>query len=106
MLTLGATTPARRGASTHAWSGHRRYGSNVMQIAQAIVWVLGAYAAAGLLFAVAFAWRGAGVVDPAARKGTLGFRLLIVPGSAALWPVLAVKWMRASGTGSRGEGHA
>lgn len=61
------------------------------------------YAAAGAIFAVLFAWRGAGTLDPAARAGTLGFRLLIVPGSAALWPLLLVLWARAS-KAARGDG--
>ncbi len=77
-----------------------------MLIAQAIVWVLAAYAAAGLLFTVAFAWRGAGALDPAARKGSLGFRLFILPGSAALWPLLAVRWMRVPGGHRHSGGEA
>lgn len=47
-----------------------------------------AYLAAGLLFAVPFAFLWAGRVDPTARGGTLGFRLVIVPGVIALWPIL------------------
>lgn len=77
-----------------------------MQIAQAIVWVLGAYFAAGVLFAVAFAWRGAGVLDLGARNGSLGFRLAILPGGAAFWPLLAARWMRAAGAHPHGEGKA
>ena len=55
----------------------------------------GAYALAGLLFAVPFAWRGAGALEPVARAGTPGFRLLIIPGAATLWPWLLVRWLRA-----------
>jgi hypothetical protein len=54
-----------------------------------------AYAAAGLAFAVAFVTRGAAKLDPAAREASWAFRLLIMPGSAALWPLLAAKWARA-----------
>ena len=54
----------------------------------------GAYVAAGALFAIAFAAWGAGQIDAAARGGTAGFRLIVLPGAAALWPLLALKWTR------------
>lgn len=54
------------------------------------------YLGCGLAFAAAFAWRGAGRVDPAAREGTLGFRLIIVPGVTLLWPLLAARWASGS----------
>lgn len=59
--------------------------------AQLIVTAVGAYAAVGLLFAVFFAWRLVGRLDRAAIHGTLGFRLLIVPGTVAFWPYLAMR---------------
>ena len=55
---------------------------------------LGLYAGCGVIFALAFALRGAARVDPAAGRGTWGFRLLIVPAAAALWPLLAARWVR------------
>ena len=63
-------------------------------LAQAIVIVLGVYAAAGLLFAVPFALRGVNRIDPVARESTWGFRLIILPGVIALWPLLALRWAR------------
>ena len=68
-----------------------------LAVAEPLAFVLQLYAAVGALFAVPFAWRGAGALDPAARMGSWGFRLLILPGAAALWPVLLVLWARASG---------
>ncbi len=62
-------------------------------------WVLtgaGAYALVGAFFAIPFAWRGAGILEPVAREGTVGFRLLILPGAATLWPLLLYRWWRAS----------
>ncbi len=53
-----------------------------------------AYLLVGGGFAVAFAARWAGRLDPAAASGTLGFRLLLLPGAALLWPYLAVKLAR------------
>lgn len=53
--------------------------------------VVGLYLLAGLVFAVLFAWRWVGRIDAAAREGTWGFRLLIIPGAAALWPLLLTR---------------
>lgn len=62
-----------------------------------LVNALAIYAAVGLVFAIAFVWKGAGKIDPAAVEGTIGFRLLIVPGTIALWPILARRWLRGEG---------
>ncbi len=53
----------------------------------------GLYAAAGALFAVLFVSKGVGRIDPAARGARLGFRLLILPASIALWPILLRRWL-------------
>ena len=58
-------------------------------------WLVGAaalYAVVGLLFAIAFVLVGVNRVDPVAHEGTWGFRLIIVPGVVALWPLLALRW--------------
>lgn len=65
-------------------------------VARLVLTVAGAYLLAGALFAIPFAWRGAGALEPVAREGTFGFRLLILPGAVTLWPLLAVRWWRAS----------
>ena len=57
---------------------------------------LGVYGVAGVVFAVPFAWKGAGAIDPAAKRGTWGFRLLALPGAVALWPLMLAKWRRAA----------
>ncbi len=54
-----------------------------------------AYVGIGVAFAIAFAARGVAVVDPAARGAPLGFKLLLIPGAAALWPLLGVRWWRS-----------
>lgn len=59
--------------------------------AQLILTIAAAYLGVGLLFALGFALRLAGRLDPAARHGTWGFRILIVPGAALLWPLLLVR---------------
>ena len=67
-----------------------------MQIVAGFVLFLEAYLALGVLFALVFAFRWVERIDPAARTGTHGFRLLILPGAAALWPLLACRLLRAS----------
>ena len=56
-------------------------------IAGALLTGLAAYAALGLAFALAFAARGV-------KGGTLGFRIVIIPGAAAFWPFLLWRWLR------------
>jgi hypothetical protein len=68
----------------------------IERLAGALVLMVELYLGLGLLFAVAFAWRGVQRVDPRARGSRLGFRLLLVPGAAALWPLLAGRWLRGA----------
>jgi hypothetical protein len=67
-------------------------------IALIVLPVILGYAGIGAAFAAAFAAWGAGRIDPVARHGTWGFRLLILPGAVALWPLLLVRWRRAEHT--------
>ncbi len=60
-----------------------------------MIWLAGAYVAASAVFAAAFVTWGVQRVDPAAKGAPLGFRLLILPGCAALWPLLLGRWMRS-----------
>jgi hypothetical protein len=56
--------------------------------------VLMVYAAIGILFGIAFVTVGIGRVDPVAKGSGVGFRLIILPGAAALWPLLLGRWFR------------
>jgi hypothetical protein len=62
-----------------------------------VLLVVGGYTLAGVAFALAFVTVGVTRLDPAARGTSWAFRALILPGSAALWPLLAVKWARHKG---------
>jgi hypothetical protein len=66
-----------------------------MVIANAIVLLLGVYAAAGLVFAAAFVIAGIGRIDQVANGSSIGFRLIVLPGAAALWPLLLRRWLNA-----------
>lgn len=57
--------------------------------------VVAFYGLAGVLFTVPFVTRWVGLLDASARTGSWGFRIIIVPGCVALWPVLARKTWRA-----------
>ena len=70
-----------------------------MQFAELFVTVLAAYGVAGTVFAVAFLLFGVHRVDPVAEHSSLGFRLIVIPGVAALWPLLLTRWLRAASRG-------
>ena len=63
-------------------------------IAAAFLILLGIYLLCGLVFAIPFVLVGAGKIDPHAKHGSWGFRLLIIPGTMALWPLLARRWLK------------
>ena len=69
-----------------------------MLIAAWIVNLASLHLLAGLIVAILYVWRGVGTVDPAARGASIGFRLLILPGCAALWPMVLMHWIRAEPT--------
>ena len=52
------------------------------------------YLVCGLIFGIAFIILGVARLDPAAKGTASTFRLLILPGSVALWPYLAVRWLQ------------
>jgi hypothetical protein len=63
-------------------------------IVETLLIVLGAYLLCGLVFAIPFMIVGAGRIDPHALHGGWGFRLMILPGTVFLWPVLARRWLK------------
>jgi hypothetical protein len=63
-------------------------------LATALVATSAVYLAIGILLAPAMAFRGVSRIDPAAREGTRGFRFLIMPGMALLWPLMVVRILR------------
>ncbi len=63
-------------------------------LARLLIGASAVYLGVGLLFALPFAARWAGRLDPAAAAGTWGFRLLILPGAMLLWPLLLYRVLR------------
>ena len=62
--------------------------------AEVLVQTIAIYVGCGAAFAAVFLWRWVGILDPAAAHGTFGFRVLVFPGVAALWPLFAVRVIR------------
>ena len=62
--------------------------------AELFVDALTLYAAVGVVFAIAFVARGISRIDTHAEGAGLGFRLIVFPGIAALWPLLLKRWLR------------
>ena len=57
------------------------------------VWIALGYLGAGFLFAIPFVVFGVQKVDPAASRGSWGFRVLLIPGAMAFWPMLLRRWI-------------
>ncbi len=56
------------------------------------------YLVVGAVVAVALFARGLAVIDGNVPGSTWGFRLLILPGILAFWPVLVGRWIREGGS--------
>lgn len=65
-----------------------------MVVAVKIALILGSvYLVMGMIFAIFFLNMGIEKMDTAAHGSGFGFRMIILPGTIALWPVLLKKWM-------------
>ena len=65
--------------------------------ARVFVVAFDAYALVGLVFAGLFVSLGVQKLDSEARGSSLGFRLLILPGVSAFWPMFLARWTRGIG---------
>lgn len=65
-----------------------------IETAQWCVALAGGWLGCGLAFGLAFiALGGPARIDPAARGMPWGARVLLLPGLAALWPLMLWKWL-------------
>jgi hypothetical protein len=65
-----------------------------MSAAAVFVGVLATHSLIGAVFAAVFVIFGIHRVDPVAEGAPFSFRLIVVPGVAALWPLLLARWIR------------
>lgn len=63
-----------------------------IETVEAILQGVALYLAAGVVFAVLFLLLGLSRIDNGAKGAGLGFRLLILPGLIALWPLMLIRW--------------
>ena len=99
LIILGAIVAIRTVISyslnselAHEHASHRK-GRDAM-IAETLLIAAGIYLLCGLVFAIPFVLMGAGKIDPHAAHGSWGFRVLIIPGTMFLWPLLARRWLK------------
>ena len=52
------------------------------------------YLLLGVLFVIPFLIKGLTKVDEGAHGGTIGFKIIIIPGVIVFWPVLLRKWTK------------
>jgi len=67
------------------------------RVATLFVDALYVYCVAGSVFATAFVTVGVKRIDSQAIGSGIGFRALIFPGAAALWPFLLRRWLSQTG---------
>jgi len=63
-------------------------------IVETLLVAAGIYLLCGLVFAIPFVLIGVKQIDPHATDGSWGFRVLIIPGTMFLWPLLAKRWLK------------
>lgn len=68
------------------------------KIIAVLLLVIGVYFMLGLFFSAAFLTKGIAKVDASTHGASIGFKLLLVPGCTALWPVLLMKWLKSRST--------
>ena len=57
------------------------------------------YLLVGAVFVIPFLLIGLTKVDGSAHRGTVGFKIIIVPGVIVFWPVLLSKWIQRDNHG-------
>jgi hypothetical protein len=66
-----------------------------MMIVNILLIAVGIYLLAGFIFAIPFVIKGAKKIDHGADGGSIGFRIIIIPGTVVFWPLLLKKWITA-----------
>jgi hypothetical protein len=61
------------------------------------LYAFGLYLVIGLVTALAFVGIGLPNVLPHGMTASIAARLLFIPGAAALWPYVLIRWMQARG---------
>jgi hypothetical protein len=62
--------------------------------AMILLYGLALYALVGVVTAVAFVIFGISQVLPQSTTVTVGARILLLPGAAAIWPYVLIRWLK------------
>ena len=68
-----------------------------VELAAQIWTIVGIYLGAGLVFGLLFVFLAVGGIDPDAKGMKLSVRLLILPATALLWPLMLIKTILRKG---------
>ena len=63
-------------------------------VVEIILIVVGTYLLLGVLFVIPFILKGLTKVDEGAHGGTIGFKIVIIPGVIVFWPLLLRRWLK------------
>ena len=63
-------------------------------VVQILLVIVAIYLACGVVFMIAFIIKGVDVIDEGAHGSSIGFRIIIIPGTIVFWPVLLKKWIK------------
>ena len=64
-----------------------------IETVQAVLDLVAAYAAVGVMFSIFLLLFGTTRIDNGVKNAGFGFRILILPGLIALWPLLLIRWL-------------
>lgn len=64
-----------------------------IETVQAVLDLVAAYAAVGVIFSIFLLLFGTTRIDNGVKNAGFGFRILILPGLIALWPLLLIRWL-------------
>jgi hypothetical protein len=67
-----------------------------MAIVIIIFYIAAVYLALGFLFMIPFIIKGVNKIDEGAHGGSIGFRIIIIPGVIVFWIVLLNRWIKLS----------
>jgi hypothetical protein len=62
-------------------------------LAEILLVTIAVYLACGFLFMILFIIKGVDVIDEGAHGSSIGFRIIIIPGTIVFWPLLLRKWI-------------
>lgn len=63
-----------------------------MSVVGFILYAIGVYLLVGLVVGLFFVLRGVRDVDPVAHEAPVRVRVLFLPGSVAVWPIVVWRW--------------